>query len=88
MALSRHRSTEAIFSADGNLGREGRVWLACRQDGLPRAARTRPNSSMSAQPKWPRNRLLLALPSSNLKQLMPELEHIRGDREQVLMDGG
>ena len=42
--------------------------------------------SMSAPPNWPRNRLLLALPSSNLKQLMPELEHIRCQREQVLMD--
>src|ERR1700730_13558500 len=35
---------------------------------------------------WPRNRLLLALPSRNLKQLMPELEHIRCRREQVLVD--
>jgi CRP-like cAMP-binding protein len=35
---------------------------------------------------WPSNRLLLALPSRNLKRLMPELEHIRCDREQVLMD--
>src|SRR5947199_2634879 len=35
---------------------------------------------------WPRNRLLLALPSRNLKQLLPELEHIRCQREQVLMD--
>jgi CRP-like cAMP-binding protein len=35
---------------------------------------------------WPRNRLLLALPSRNLKRLMPELEHIRCQREQVLMD--
>ena len=34
----------------------------------------------------PRNRLLLALPSSDLKRLMPELEHIRCQREQVLMD--
>jgi len=33
-----------------------------------------------------RNRLLLALPSSDLKRLMPELEHIRCQREQVLMD--
>ena len=41
---------------------------------------------MSALSNWPRNRLLLALPSSNLKQLMPELEHIRCQREQVLMD--
>src|SRR6202035_2287004 len=35
---------------------------------------------------WPRNRLLLALPSRILKQLLPELEHIRCEREQVLMD--
>jgi hypothetical protein len=41
---------------------------------------------MNAVPNWPRNRLLLALPSSNLKQLMPELEQIRCRREQVLMD--
>jgi CRP-like cAMP-binding protein len=41
---------------------------------------------MSGLSKWPHNRLLLALPSSNLKQLMPELEHIRCQRDQVLMD--
>ncbi len=41
---------------------------------------------MSAESKWPRNRLLLALPASNLKRLMPELEHIRCQRGQVLMD--
>ncbi len=41
---------------------------------------------MSAASNWPRNRLLLALPASNLKRLMPELEQIRCDREQVLMD--
>src|SRR5271169_5745615 len=41
---------------------------------------------MSALANWPRNRLLLALPSSDLQQLMPELEQIRCDREQVLMD--
>ena len=35
---------------------------------------------------WPRNRLLLALPSGNLKRLMPELEQIHGQRGQVLMD--
>jgi hypothetical protein len=34
----------------------------------------------------PRNRLLLALPSRNLKRLMPQLEHIRCEREQVLLD--
>jgi CRP-like cAMP-binding protein len=41
---------------------------------------------MSAQSTWPRNRLLLALPASNLKRLLPELEHIRCQREQVLVD--
>ena len=41
---------------------------------------------MNALSNWPRNRLLLALPSRNLKRLMPELEHIRCQREQVLMD--
>src|ERR1700724_2551958 len=35
---------------------------------------------------WPRNRLLLALPSRDLKRLMPELEQIRCQREQILMD--
>jgi CRP-like cAMP-binding protein len=41
---------------------------------------------MNAVSKWPRNRLLVALPASNLKQLMPELERILCQREQVLMD--
>ena len=41
---------------------------------------------MSAASNWPRNRLLLALPSANLKRLMPELEHIPCHRGQVLMD--
>jgi CRP-like cAMP-binding protein len=41
---------------------------------------------MNVSSKWPGNRLLLALPPSNLKRLMPELEHIRCQREQVLMD--
>ncbi len=35
---------------------------------------------------WSRNRLLLALPAPDLQQLIPQLEHIRCDREQVLMD--
>jgi CRP-like cAMP-binding protein len=42
--------------------------------------------SMDALSNWPRNRLLLALPARNLKRIMPELEHIRCQREQVLMD--
>jgi len=41
---------------------------------------------MSAISNWPRNRLLLALPSRNLKRLMSELEHIPCQRGQVLMD--
>jgi len=34
----------------------------------------------------PHNRLLLALPARNLKRLLPELERIRCQREQVLLD--
>jgi len=41
---------------------------------------------MNALSNWPRNRLLLALPSSNLKRLMPELERIPCQRGQVLMN--
>src|SRR5580700_8993519 len=42
---------------------------------------------MNALSNWPRNRLLLALPSRNLKRLMPQLEQIPCERGQVLMDG-
>jgi CRP-like cAMP-binding protein len=41
---------------------------------------------MNASSDWPRNRLLLALPSRNLKQLMPEIEQVRCQREQILID--
>jgi CRP-like cAMP-binding protein len=41
---------------------------------------------MSALSNQPLNRLLLALPASILKQLMPELESIRCQRAQVLVD--
>jgi hypothetical protein len=41
---------------------------------------------VNASSDWPRNRLLLALPSRNLKRLLPELEHIRCQRAQILMD--
>jgi CRP-like cAMP-binding protein len=41
---------------------------------------------MAAPSNWPRNRLLLALPSTNLKRLMPELEEIPCGRDQILMD--
>jgi hypothetical protein len=42
--------------------------------------------SVNALSNWPRNRLLLALPSRNLTRLMPELEHTRCQRGQILMD--
>jgi CRP-like cAMP-binding protein len=41
---------------------------------------------MNTPSNWPRNRLLLALPASNLKRLMRELEQIQCQRGQVLMD--
>jgi CRP-like cAMP-binding protein len=41
---------------------------------------------MNASSDWPRNRLLLDLPSRDLKRLLPELEQIRCQRGQVLMD--
>jgi CRP-like cAMP-binding protein len=41
---------------------------------------------MSDRSNWPGNRLLLALPPADLTQLKPELEQIRCEREQVLMD--
>ena len=41
---------------------------------------------VNASSNWPRNRLLLALPSRNLKRLMPQLEQIRCQRAQVLMN--
>jgi CRP-like cAMP-binding protein len=41
---------------------------------------------MTASSNWPRNRLLLALPSTNLKRLMPELEQIPCQGHQVLLD--
>src|SRR5262245_1132288 len=41
---------------------------------------------MVAVSNWPKNRLLLAVPSRDLKRLTPELEHIRCERKQVLID--
>jgi CRP-like cAMP-binding protein len=41
---------------------------------------------MNTPSNWPRNRLLAALPESDLKQLLPELEYIECKREQVLTD--
>src|ERR1700690_1138770 len=42
--------------------------------------------AVNASSNWPRNRLLLALPTRNLKRLMPELEQINCQRAQVLMN--
>jgi CRP-like cAMP-binding protein len=41
---------------------------------------------MNVSSNWPRNRLLLALPPRDLKQLIPKLEHIPIQREQVLIN--
>jgi CRP-like cAMP-binding protein len=41
---------------------------------------------MSDLTNWPRNRLLLALSPSNLKRLMPQLENVRCQANEVLMD--
>src|SRR5271155_681981 len=42
--------------------------------------------AVNTSSNWPRNRLLLALPASNLKQLVPELENVSCHRAQVLMN--
>ena len=42
--------------------------------------------TMSGFSHSPRNRLLLALPQDNLARLMPDLEHINCQRNDVLMD--
>jgi CRP-like cAMP-binding protein len=71
------------------------VELFCSESGWSRAyalktVREREPSAVEltvqASSKWPRNRLLLALPPRNLKRLMPELEQIRCERAQILMD--
>jgi CRP-like cAMP-binding protein len=41
---------------------------------------------MNDSSNWPRNRLLLALPPRNLKRIMPDLEYIRCQRADVLMN--
>ncbi|MGC1178260.1 MAG: Crp/Fnr family transcriptional regulator [Methyloceanibacter sp.] len=56
--------------------------------GLALDASTRnPSIYMKSSPSnWPHNRLLLALPPSVLKRLMPELEQVPCQRDQILMD--
>jgi CRP-like cAMP-binding protein len=41
---------------------------------------------MDIVPNWPLNRLLLALHADDLATVMPKLEHIACQREQVLVD--
>jgi CRP-like cAMP-binding protein len=41
---------------------------------------------MNVLTNWPRNRLLLALPPADLTRLMPALERVSCEREQVLID--
>jgi CRP-like cAMP-binding protein len=41
---------------------------------------------MTSPSRWPRNRLLLALPAYDLERLMPEMEQLPYERGQVLMD--
>jgi CRP-like cAMP-binding protein len=41
---------------------------------------------MNIIPRWPANRLLLALPPDVLDRLQPELEHVPCEREQILVD--
>jgi CRP-like cAMP-binding protein len=41
---------------------------------------------MDVPSNWPRNRLLLALPARNLKQLLPDLKLVEFQSEQVLID--
>src|SRR5947209_2834001 len=41
---------------------------------------------MKALSNWPCNRLLLALPSRDLKRLLPQLEHIPCRSGKVLLD--
>jgi CRP-like cAMP-binding protein len=57
------------------------------QEGVPGTNVIRARfKGMTDLPNLPRNRLLLALPSRNLDELMPELEHMRCRRGQILMD--
>jgi len=60
------------------------IWQARFRIGT--GANRRHLESMTPPTNWPRNRLLLALPSRGLKQLLPELEYIHCRREQVLID--
>jgi CRP-like cAMP-binding protein len=75
----------------GNNGPCGRLVRGAGSEPTPclRAEPQLPARSglrMSDLTDWPRNRLLLALSPSNLKRLMPQLEHVRCQANEVLMD--
>ena len=67
--------------ANNAAGSRRRIW---RRN--PNQDAGRPFRGMNVPANWPRNRLLLALPEPDLKQLLPDLEHIECKREQVLID--
>src|ERR1039457_6636080 len=85
-----HRGTDAIDPSRTHsrvLALNGKT-IKWRHNALPlgtKANRAR-FKGMNAVSNWPPNRLLLALPPRNLKRLMPELEQIRCERVQILLD--
>jgi CRP-like cAMP-binding protein len=60
--------------------------MASQLASLGTSANRAPFTSMNGLSNWPRNRLLLALASRDLNELMPELEHIRCKPGQILTD--
>jgi CRP-like cAMP-binding protein len=89
---SDHRRAVRGLQPEPNPRRVGRFdrSLATRQGAATVETGTNPFATrfkcMNALPDWPRNRLLLALSSGNLKRLMPQLERVRCQPEQVLLD--
>jgi hypothetical protein len=75
---------ETLFLRKPPNGKTNR--MASQRASLGTNANRARSKDMNASSDWPRNRLLLALPSRNLKRLMPELEQIRCQRAQVLMN--
>jgi CRP-like cAMP-binding protein len=77
-----HRRVQACNPVPRLLKVSLEVANAVRQTARPAVG----NIMDSVLSNWPRNRLLLALPSSDFHELMPKLEQIRCEREQILMD--
>ena len=74
----------ASQTISGNARRLGSMSLTAPKPQLKHASSSL--QPMGTSPDWPRNRLLLALPTRDLKRLLPELERIPCHAEQVLMD--